>query len=221
MIIHSSLPRLLGRAQVAIRLQKQAGNFTGSNGEDLGREATITVTLDGFSAPITAGNFVDLVRRGYYNGTPVLSTERQFFALMGERLDDDVNGFADNSGATRHIPLEILVEGERAPIYGSSLDDAGVGDLQPVLPVTAFGALAMLHSIEDPNDASSQFYVFMLDPTSYQARAVGGTALTGSLSTFGYVVDGTHFLSQLVEGDRIASTRVISGEENFRTSGES
>lgn len=206
---------------MAIRLQKASGNFTGLKGEDLGREATVKVTLDGFSAPITAGNFVDLVRRGYYNGTPVLSTERQFFALMGERMDDDVIGFVDSSGVARHIPLEILVEGERAPIYGSSLDDAGIGDLQPVLPVTAYGALAMVHSIEDANDASSQFYVFMLDPTSYQARAVGGTALSGSLSTFGYVVDGVHLLPQLKEGDLIASTRVVSGEENFRSSGES
>lgn len=210
---------MTGRANVSILVEKQSGHFKGSNGEDLGRDATFTVTLDGFSAPLTAGNFVDLARRGYYNGTPVLAIEKGFFAMLGERMDDNVTGFVESTGSTRQVPLEILVEGEQVPIYGTSLDDAGIGDLQPVLPVTAYGALAMVHSVEDANDASSQFYVFMLDPTSFQARAVGGTALTGSLSTFGYVTVGTDVLPQLEKGDRIVSTRVVSGEENFRQTG--
>ena len=30
--------------------------------------ATMTIVLDGYNAPVTAGNFVDLVNRGFYNG---------------------------------------------------------------------------------------------------------------------------------------------------------
>ena len=29
---------------------------------------TMTIVLDGYNAPVTAGNFVDLVNRGFYNG---------------------------------------------------------------------------------------------------------------------------------------------------------
>jgi len=28
----------------------------------------LTLVVDGYSAPVTAGNFVDLVQRGFYNG---------------------------------------------------------------------------------------------------------------------------------------------------------
>ena len=31
----------------------------------------LTIVADGFAAPITAGNFVDLVQRGFYNGLPI------------------------------------------------------------------------------------------------------------------------------------------------------
>eukprot|EP00178_Gracilaria_changii_P012924 TRINITY_DN363_c0_g1_i4.p3 TRINITY_DN363_c0_g1~~TRINITY_DN363_c0_g1_i4.p3 ORF type:complete len:142 (-),score=22.82 TRINITY_DN363_c0_g1_i4:1270-1695(-) len=141
---------------------------------------------------------------------------------MGEREDDNFEGFKDpNSGKRRQIPLEILVDGEPSPAYGATLDELGIGDLQPVLPVSAFGALAMVHSVEDANDASSQFYLFMLDPTSYQARSFGGSVLTGSVSTFGYVDDGKEFLPQLQVGDKITSVKMISGVDNFVERGDS
>lgn len=216
-----SLPRLLGRAQVVLRVQKNRGEWVDENKSPLGREALLTVTLDGFSAPLTAGNFVDLVKRGYYDGTRVLATQRSFFAQLGEREDDNADGFVDPAtGARRQIPLEILAMGEPSPIYGSTLDELGIADLQPTLPMSAFGAVAMVHSVEEANDGSTQFYVFMLEPTSYQARSVGGSILTGSVATFGYVIDGKDFLLQLEKGDRILSARLISGENNFRNTGD-
>ncbi|KAI0564068.1 ubiquitin conjugating enzyme E2 [Gracilaria domingensis] len=172
----------------------------------LGKDLTITAVLDGFSAPLTCGNFVDIARRGYYDNTKILATQKDFFVQMGEREDDGVEGFKDpKSGKRRQIPLEILVDGEPSPVYGATLDELGIGDLQPVLPASAFGAMAMVHSVEDANDASSQFYFFVLDPTSYQARSFGGSVLTGNISTFGYVDDGKEFLRQLQVGDRITS----------------
>jgi peptidylprolyl isomerase len=49
---YSNLPQLKGRATVEMTTSK--GN--------------LTVVVDGYSAPVTAGNFVDLVERGFYNG---------------------------------------------------------------------------------------------------------------------------------------------------------
>lgn len=218
----SSLPRLTGRASVQMKMMKRPGRlWHDENGESLGREVVLTAVLDGYSAPITAGNFLDISKGGYYNKTKVLAFQKDFYAQMGEREDDKGEGFMDvSSGARRQIPLEILVDGEAAPNYGATLDELGIGDLQPVLPITAYGAMAMVHSVENPNDASSQFYIFLLDPTSYTARSFGGSALTGSLSTFGYIVNGKEYLSQMETGDAIDSVQIVSGQENFLPSGD-
>lgn len=197
------------------------GEWTGKDLKSVGKEVLVTAVLDGYSAPLTAGNFVDLVRRGYYDSTPVLAAERGFFAQLGERQDDDIDGFKDpRSGLRRQLPMEILIDGDPAPSYGGTLDELGVGDLQPALPISAYGAMAMMHSVEDANDASSQFYIFLLDPTSYQARSYGGSVLTGSISTFGYVNEGKHYLAQLESGDMIENVKMVAGEENFRENGD-
>lgn len=216
------LPRLMGRATVEMKFIK-SGNVEWANKDSHSprKEIVVDAILDGYSAPLTAGNFVDLVRRGYYNNTPVLATQRGFFAQLGERQDDDIDGFKEpRSGVRRQLPMEILIDGDPAPSYGGTLDELGVGDLQPALPISAYGAMAMVHSVEDANDASSQFYIFLLDPTSYQARSMGGSVLTGSVSTFGYVNNGKQYLGELEAGDVIKSMRVIAGEENFMENGD-
>lgn len=212
----------MGRATIDIKLAKGAsGTFLNRDSTPLGKQVTVSATLDGYSAPLTAGNFVDIVRKGYYNNTSILASQRGFFAQLGEREDDDIEGFKDpKSGRRRQIPMEILVDGDPAPSYGGTLDELGIGDLQPALPISAYGAMAMVHSVEDSNDASSQFYFFLLDPTSYQARSFGGSALTGSVSTFGYAGKGREYLAQLEPGDKVISVTLISGEENFKEYGD-
>lgn len=212
-----------GRATVELKLVKNGDDFWQDDEyKPVGKEVSLLATLDGYSAPLTAGNFADLCRRGYYNNTRVLASQKGFYVQLGEREDDDTEGYKDpKSGARRQIPMEILVAGDPSPTYGGTLDDLGIGDLQPTLPMSAYGAMSMVHSVEDPNDASSQFYFFLLDPTSYQARSFGGSALTGSVSTFGYVSQGKGYLSQIRAGDRVASVKLVSGEENFRESGDS
>lgn len=32
---------------------------------------TLRIVADGFNAPVTAGNFIDLVQRGFYNGMEI------------------------------------------------------------------------------------------------------------------------------------------------------
>lgn len=206
-----------------MKLVKSGDNvFRDKNYAPLGKQVTVSATLDGYSAPLTSGNFIDLARRGYYNDTRVLEAQRGFYTQLGEREDDNIEGFKDpKSGLRRQIPMEILVDGDPAPTYGGTLDELGIGDLQPALPISAYGAMAMVHSVEDPNDASSQFYLFLLDPTSYQARSFGGSALTGTVSTFGYAGKGKEYLAQLEAGDKVASVKLVAGEENFREHGES
>lgn len=216
------LPRLLGRASVEVNFRKQGSRDTwvDNDGRPLGRDISLTVVLDGYSAPLTAGNFVDLCKRGFYDGTKVLNEERGFFVQMGDREDDHDTGFVDPaSKKRREVPMEILIEGEPSPVYGATLDELGVGDLQPALPVTAYGAMSMEHSLENSNDSSSQFYIFLLDPRSYAARSIGGSALTGSMAAFGYVTEGRQYLAQLEPGDVIRSCHVVSGDENFRATG--
>ena len=48
------LPRLLGRAEVELLVAKR----------DSLLPARLTLVLDGYSSPFTAGNFLDLVQRG-------------------------------------------------------------------------------------------------------------------------------------------------------------
>lgn len=205
---YDALPRLEGRAKVEMVVQSHASS----------QPHVLEITLDGYSAPLNAGNFVDLVQRRIYDGAKLQSSERGFYVQFSNREGE----FRDpETHARRNIPMEILVAGERTPLYGFTLDEAGAGDLQPVLPVTAFGAVASHHSMDNANDASSQWYIFLFDPKSYQARAKGGNALNGSISCFGYVTKGKELLDGLRAGDTIRSARVVSGLNYFRTDASS
>jgi peptidylprolyl isomerase len=60
--------------------------------------------MDGYNAPITAGNFVDLVNRGFYNGMKIDEAER----FVEVRVGDESSAFKDPAtGKTRTIPFEI------------------------------------------------------------------------------------------------------------------
>lgn len=185
---------------------------------ELGKKAKVKLTVDGYAAPLTGGNFIDLVQRKWYDGMKVVSGQRGFYLQFGTLQNDSY--FDSKSGAARTVPLEIMVNGEPQPVYGATLDEAGIGDLSPTLPVTAFGAVAMIHSVENANDASAPFYIFTLDPTSYQARSVGGSVLTGSVATFAYVTEGKEILNQLEPGDYITSATVVDGMNYFYATGD-
>ena len=64
---YANLPQLKGRATVALETEK----------------GQITVVLDGYSAPVTAGNFVDLVDRGFYDGLPFIRSEESYVFANG------------------------------------------------------------------------------------------------------------------------------------------
>jgi peptidylprolyl isomerase len=197
---YSNLPQLKGRATV---------EFTTSKGN-------VVAVMDGFSAPVTAGNFVDLVQRGFYNGLPFTRAEESYVLQVGDPPGDEV-GFVDpQTKKYRAVPLEVLVQGDPAPTYEITLEDAGRYLEQPVLPFSAYGAMALARPGDDPNGGSSQFFFFLFDS---ELTPAGANLLDGRYAIFGYVVDGKNVLGELKAGDKIESAKVIDGLENLKQPG--
>lgn len=193
---YSNLPQLKGRATVEMKTNK----------------GTITLVVDGYSAPVTAGNFVDLVQRGFYDGLEFIRAEESYVLQTGDPLGPD-EGFIDPvTGKYRAIPLEILVQGDPTPTYGITLEKAGRYREQPVLPFSAYGAVAMARPESDPNGGSSQFFFFLFEP---ELTPAGRNLLDGRYSVFGYVTEGKEVLEQLRAGDKVESASVIQGAENL------
>jgi len=190
------LPQLQGRATVAIETAK--GN--------------LTVVVDGYNAPITAGNFVDLVQRGFYDGLPFTRAEDVYVLQTGDPPGPEA-GFVDpETGRYRSIPLEIKLDPDTPPLYGMTSEAAGRYRENPVLPFSAYGTLALARPEGDPNGGSSQFFFFLFDPALTPA---GLNLLDGRYAVFGYTVEGQEVLDQLKRGDRIETARVIAGGENL------
>ena len=193
---YSNLSQLKGRATI---------EFTTDKG-------TITTEVDGYSAPVTAGNFVDLVQRGFYNNLPFTRSEESYVLQVGDPPGDEV-GFIDPATKKyRAVPLEVLVQGDEAPTYGITLEDAGRYRDLPVLPFSSYGAMAMARPGEDPNGGSSQFFFFLFEP---ELTPAGRNLLDGRYAVFGYVTSGREVLEQLRAGDKILSAKVVKGAENL------
>ena len=191
----SSVPCLQGSALVALQTSK---------GE-------VRIKLDGRDAPLTAGNFVDLVNRGVYNGTVFHRVVREpvpFVVQGGDPQSADpkvpasqygTGSFVDPStGEARLIPLEIVRKDVSEPRYG-----------QPITsPVSARelrltherGSVAMARSA-DPNSASAQFYVAL--------EAL--PELDGRYAVFGRVVQGMDVVDRIEQGDRINRATLVEG----------
>lgn len=193
---YSDLPQLKGRATIAMQTEK----------------GKITLVVDGYNAPVTAGNFVDLVQRGFYDGLEVTRAEDFYVVQLGDP-PGAADGFIDpETGEYRAIPLEIMVKGDDVPTYGITLEDAGRFLEEPVLPFSAYGAVAMARPGDDPNGGSSQFFFFLFEPNLTPA---GANLLDGRYAVFGYVIEGDEVLGKLKPGDKVESAQVVNGLENL------
>ena len=193
---YANLPQLKGRATVALETEK----------------GQITVVLDGYSAPVTAGNFVDLVDRGFYNGLPFIRSEESYVLQTGDPEGKDIGFIDPATGKYRNVPLEVLVRDDKEPVYGITLEDAGRYRDEPVLPFSAYGTVAMARTETDPDSASSQFFFFLFEP---ELTPAGLNLLDGRYTVFGYMIEGKEVLDQLKQGDKIVSAKVIKGMENL------
>jgi peptidylprolyl isomerase len=193
---YANLPQLKGRATVDVETT----------------QGTMTIVVDGYSAPINGGNFVDLVNRGFYDGLPFTPLEDNFVVQTGDPPGDEAGFIDPKTKQYRAIPLEILIKGEKLPIYGITLEDAGIYLPDLALPFNAYGAVALARPSMDANGGSSQFFFFKFDN---ELTPPGFNLMDGRYSVFGYVVDGKEVLDKLTEKDKIISAKVVAGLDNL------
>lgn len=191
------LPRLLGRATVRISTSK----------------GDLIAVVDGYNAPLTAGAFVDLVQRRFYDGLPFTRAE-DFYVLQTGDPEGDAQGFVDaKTGRPRTVPLEIRIAGDAEPIYNETFEDIGRYKAEPVLPFATYGTLGWAHSDDHLDDGSSQFFFFLYEA---ELTPAGLNLVDGRNAAFGYVVEGMDVLGELGVDDRIVAATVIEGADNLR-----
>ena len=107
---------------------------------DIADYGTITLELDGDSAPLTVANFVKLAKDGFYDG---LTFHRIMDGFMMQGGDPKGNG---TGGSEETIPGEFSANGYDNPISHTR------------------GTISMARA-SDPNSASSQFFICQADST--------------------------------------------------------
>ena len=184
------LPKLEGKATVVMTV----------------KGSPVTIEVDGTNAPITAGNFVDLVQRGVYDGLTfhrVVREPEPFVVQGGDPKGNGTGGFIDKkTGKERRIPLEIKPKGANEPIYGKTIPQAP--ELQHKRGVVAMARSQM------PDSASSQFYFTLADLAF----------LDGNYAVFGTVTDGMEVVDKIQQGDRIESAKITQGADNLKNGGK-
>ena len=173
-------------------------------------KGVITLELDGDAAPVTAGNFLDLVKRGTYNGTVFHRVVRDpvpFVVQGGDPASSDpstpksqygTGSFVDPStGQARFVPLELAFKGEDQPRYGRVVSNPT--ELLQLKLSHERGALAMARS-QAPDSASAQFYI-ALKPLP---------ELDGRYSVFGRVSEGLDVVDAIRQDDTIKKATVLT-----------
>lgn len=134
-------------------------------------------------APITSNNFLDLVKRGFYNGLKFHRYEPGFVVQGGCPLGTGVGNFVDPATKKeRHIKLEKVA----------------------TLKHDAPGTVAMART-EDPNSASCQFYI-TLKPTQFLDG--DGTPANPGYAVFGKVTEGMANVMKLRAGDKMTKVTI-------------
>lgn len=203
------LPRLLGRATVKLTVSNPKGFRTDANKKL--SDVVFTVVVDGYHAPLTAGNFIDLVSKKFYDGMHFHKIE-ELSVQTGERSNKEQGYIDSHTGQIRTIPLELFYKKDIAPTYGYTSDEDNRATDTMALPFQSFGALGMSRDNEEADSGSSQ--VFLLK-WKQALIAPGRNTLDGFYSCFGYVVDNQDFLSQITPDSTIVSAKVVKGMENL------
>ena len=131
-------------------------------------KGTIKFELKESEAPITTKNFIDLTNKGFYNGLIFHRVEPGFVIQGGDPKGDGTGG------SDKTIPLEI------APSLTHKK-----------------GAVGMARS-QDPNSASSQFYICIED----------AKFLDKNYAVFGQVTEGQNVVSNIRKGDKILKATI-------------
>jgi len=192
-----ALPRLEGRATVAISTT----------------QGDLTAVVDGYNAPLTAGAFIDLSLKGFYDGLPFIRAEDFYILQTGDPEGPDIGYIDPRTKQERHVPLEIRVPGEEETFYNQTFEDVGLYKATPTLPFATLGTLGWAHSDQDLGDGSSQFFMFLYEA---ELTPAGLNLVDGRNAAFGYVVDGFDVLEELGVDDRIVTIKVVEGGDRLQ-----
>ncbi|KAI8474603.1 MAG: cyclophilin-type peptidyl-prolyl cis-trans isomerase [Monoraphidium minutum] len=198
-----SLPRLVGRATVRLTVEKGDGSlaFLDPKAGGVTGRGVIELTLDGYSAPVSAGNFAANVLDGLYDGRPVQASR--------------VSVITSATAARQRppIPLEIMPAGEFEPLYRLPLDVQG-GEY-PVLPLSISGAVSMTHTPDsDVLLSGDEWFIFKFD--KQQAGLAGLSFDEGRFGVFAYVTEGMDaVVPRLETGDLIVKAEVVEGADKL------
>ena len=202
---YSNLARLTGRAVVELTIEKANGArvFVQEDSENGAQsKVVLRLTLDGYSAPITAGNFaLNVISKQYDGQTLVVSGDSIQMGSQGKDI-----------GA---LPLEIMANGELEPLYRLPLDVRS-GEI-PVLPLSIYGSAAMTHLPGADASvgfvSSQQFFIF-----KYQRQSSGLAGLAfdeGAFGVFGYITQGADQLQRIENGDKLISAKLVEGKDKL------
>jgi len=163
----------------------------------------VEIIIDGYSAPLTAGNFLRNVNEGLYRGSSI--------AVEGKSTV-----FVRPSGdpaSEKPLPLEVRIKDEFLPEYRQALD-VTTGDY-PALPLSIYGAVAMAHGPDDTLSSPSEFFIYKFDRASM--GGLGGMSFEeGQFSVFGYVTEESRDALEAVrDGSRIETIQVLKGGDRL------
>ncbi|KAL7483439.1 hypothetical protein ACHAW6_009083 [Cyclotella cf. meneghiniana] len=156
------LPRLLGRCTVTFSFERPSstasnlgfGLFSDTGADKKGLLGNVTIVADGYAAPITAGNFVDLSIRNFYTGLSVKAMRKRLGVIPSwsdniivndlTELKDNFDVLADDFGsdltnAERKLGFFQTKQMEGAPYgydesSGSFYDDSRM-TMDAVMPI--------------------------------------------------------------------------------------
>ncbi len=162
---------------------------------------TITVQLDGKTAPITVNNFVALAKAGFYDGLTFHRIMEGFMMQGGDPKADGTGGQKDADGNDINIKGEFEANGVKNTIShkrGVISMARGASQLEQYLSygytieslatATQLSAKEVRESIESGyNSASSQFFIVHEDSTS----------LDGNYASFGWVTSGMEIVDKV------------------------
>jgi len=202
-------PLLLGRAELEMDIKLKAVASNGVTG------GTFRIVLDGYNAPVSAGNFADLVLRKFYDGVPIQRADG-FVVQFGNPSGTKAEGFVpEGSEEVRRIPFEYRIATDKAPVYSLTCEDLARCNDAPALPFNAFGTLAVARAEFEVDSGSSQMF-FLLKES--ELTPTGSNLLDGRYAVFGYITEGADLLNDMRVNDQITGVRVVSGGENLKNS---
>ena len=124
-----NLPRLLGRCTVTFSFERPSttSKATGLNFDFVGDSdkrflGNITIIADGYLAPITAGNFVDLSARNFYTGLPLKAFRKNLGVVPSMSENTVINDFNYIKTKTLEISEGVLSKTttkEKSSLIGS------------------------------------------------------------------------------------------------------